>query len=67
MAINVLIEILYKSKEWEGMDIFLLLMNNLNFSNSSDYLKAPEHEYIFLEIFSDFKYFGNILSMLHEE
>ena len=30
-------------------------------------LKAPEQEYIFFKIFSKFKYFRNILSMLHEE
>ena len=29
--------------------------------------KATEHEYIFFEIFSKFKYFGDILIMLHEE
>ena len=30
-------------------------------------LKVTEHEYFFFEIFSKFKYFGDILIMLHEE
>ena len=30
-------------------------------------VNALKHEYIFFEIFSNFKYFTNILSMLHEE